>query len=404
MLKYRMLIATALFFCQLTLLKSQTNSIYFYCKAATLEQQSPDSALIYLDLAIKENNTATYSYARKAAILLSKKKNEDAISVYKYLENSDMPLSKLGLARCKAAQNEASAALAELDAYFKVGIPLPENKIRFDEYLVQISDSASWINFWKKEHYTPNQLLAKECVFMLKTGQRDEAIDLLNKKLKKSKTPELYHARAYIYKDMALYEAAISDYSKAVKADSRNILWLSEYAEVLYNAEKYEESIRIIKQALNQEPALFSLYLLRAKSLNATKKHEDAVADLDFYLSFFPSDASVWKLKSEIYTDANLLLPALVAVNKAIALKPDNCTWRYNRSDLFTKTEVYQRALLDLDEVIDCQPNNAEAWFKRGELNNKLGKKEAACSDWKQAASLGYLEAFKRTEHSCFKQ
>lgn len=383
---------------------AQPNSINLYCKAVLLEASKPDSSILLLDSAFKLNNTGLYVLERKANILLSINKIDQAIDVFKYISNFNQHIAKYGLARCYAAQHKANESLIELDFYFKTGIPLFENKIRFDQYFRNIDQTQAWIDYWKLEHYTSDQQLAKDCIFMYNSGQADEALSLLNTRIRKSKAPELFYARGFIYKEMNLFQPSVDDYRKAVKSDSRNVKWLSEYATALYHSSKYEECIKVIHQVLTIEPALFNMYLLRANALENIEKFEDALADIEFYLVYFPNDALVWKRKAEIQTAYKLLLPALVSINKAIMLKPEHCDWRFYRAILYLKTEVLQRALLDFNDVIACQPQNAEAWFKRGELYYKMGKKEAACSNWKQAAKLGYLEAFKRTEHVCTTQ
>lgn len=49
--------------------------------------------------------------------------------------------------------------------------------------------------------------------------------------------------------------------------------------------------------------------------------------------------------------------------------------------------EDYQNAIHHANQAIDLNPNQAEAYFLRGQARLKLGDREAAIADLKQAAS-----------------
>ncbi len=392
-------VITAVFVLFCSAVKSQ--SLNWYLKAARIQKLQPDSALMYLDSALHSDPTVPSYLARKAEILLSLKRYKEAENVYANLQNTAPSIAFLGLARSLAAQGKATAALNNLSAYLRTGTPLPENKIRFDAYFKAIQDSSSWIEYWKTEHYQPDQQLAKECLFMAQSGQEMEAIDRLNLQLKKSRSPELWHARAVIYRNMKMLIPADADYRNALSRQPRNTEWLSEYTLLLSELSKYEDLVRYSRQALSIEPAMFELYLLRAKAFSKLKKSQEAMSDVDLYLRYFSNDAEAYAVKAEINIENNTLLPALIALNKALDLKPGACNYLLMRAKVFEGTSMPQRAITDLSKVLECYPERGDLWFMRGELYAKTGNSDKACQDWKTAGSLGFLEAFRRTEHVC---
>jgi tetratricopeptide (TPR) repeat protein len=388
----------AAFFC---LFGTKGQSLNWYLKAARVQKQQPDSALIYLDSALRPDPVVPIYLTRKAEILLSLKRYKEAAKIYESLQNSAPATAALGLTRALAAQGKATPALNNLSLYLKTDAPLPENKIRFDSYLKTIEDSATWQEYWKTDHYQPDQQMAKECLFMAQSGQEMEALDKLNLRLKKSRSPELWHARAVIYRNMKMLNPADADYRNAISRQPRNVEWLSEYVSLLFEISNYEDVVRFSRQALTVEPAIFELYLLRAKAFAKLKKRQEAMADVDLYLRYFSDIAEAYAVKAEVNIESNTLLPALIALNKALELKPGNCNYLLMRVKVFVGTSMPQRAINDLEKVLECYPERGDIWFMRGELYAQTGNKEKACQDWKRAASLGYLEAFKRTEHVC---
>ena len=101
-------------FAQIEQVNAQTKSTYLYCKAVLLENRDPDSAFIYLDSATLISNNASFCLLKKAELLLKNKRYTEAKNIYKIVEATHFNLAKLGLARCEAAQNNATAAIIEL--------------------------------------------------------------------------------------------------------------------------------------------------------------------------------------------------------------------------------------------------------------------------------------------------
>ena len=86
--------------------------------------------------------------------------------------------------------------------------------------------------------------------------------------------------------------------------------------------------------------------------------------------------------------EGNLTNEALVAYDKAIALKPDFVEAYNNRSGVFQKLGKYNQAIADLGKAIGVYPNFAELYCNLGCLKGSSGEPETATTDFDKAIEL----------------
>ncbi len=64
-------------------------------------------------------------------------------------------------------------------------------------------------------------------------------------------------------------------------------------------------------------------------------------------------------------------------------------------------TKTYKYAVKDYSMVLDLNPRWAEVYFNRGLAYFSLGNKQRACSDWKKAKELKYMQADDYMRKNC---
>ena len=70
------------------------------------------------------------------------------------------------------------------------------------------------------------------------------------------------------------------------------------------------------------------------------------------------------------------------------------CAVRYLLTD-------YQGAIADCDKAIKIDPRDGDAYYNRGIAKEMDGDLNGACSDWRQASSLGDKEAADHVSDQC---
>ena len=144
--------------------------------------------------------------------------------------------------------------------------------------------------------------------------------------------------RAVAYSVVQNYDAAISDLTVCINADSTNMLayWQRAVSQSLFN--NYEASRGM------------DVRLLAAK----------AEADFDV----------------------------------AIKLAPDNAYLYFDRGNLRCSVKNYSHAIDDYTKAISLNPDIAEVYFNRGLAYLKLGNKQQAVADLSKAGELGLYDAY----------
>ncbi|MBE0678637.1 MAG: hypothetical protein IH592_07725, partial [Bacteroidales bacterium] len=91
------------------------------------------------------------------------------------MENMRQGSGMYGLARCAAAEGDAKAAAAYLEAHLKSQYRKSEPEILLDNTFRQVSSSPEWKALWKKEWYRGYERKSWEIDHYLRIGRSDLA-------------------------------------------------------------------------------------------------------------------------------------------------------------------------------------------------------------------------------------
>jgi tetratricopeptide (TPR) repeat protein len=84
---------------------------------------------------------------------------------------------------------------------------------------------------------------------------------------------------------------------------------------------------------------------------------------------------------------------ALEDFNKVINLNSNSYEAFLNRGNIYIKEKKYDEAINNYKQALVLKPDYALAYYNKGLAEYDLGNKDAACTDLKQAASLGFKPA-----------
>jgi tetratricopeptide (TPR) repeat protein len=223
----------------------------------------------------------------------------------------------------------------------------------------------------------------KQAVVLYNRGQYDKAIQELKPDLDDSPEWEAGHRLLGLcYLNLKNNALAVSAFTRAVQLKSTAIATYIGLGRAFFNMQKYDNCI----QALNQgEPLLanlktdverqrYDLYHLRGSAYLAAMKPQDAANDLTSALRTGLSDWSDYSELGDAYYRLGRLDEAIMALQKALSIKPGQSAVTDLLGNIFFKKGVqalqakqYPQALDALQKARDYDPKNGYVFYNLAE-------------------------------------
>ena len=313
-----------------------------------------------------------------------------------YFSNSEQRRkgeATIWLTRCYAQQGDTAAALRWLSEHLKGSTRLKESAILLDPLLRPLHSTVGWKNIWKTEHYNAVEQLIAQAEYLIGAGHADEALELLNARIKGTRGRyALFALRGDAQQALGEYGAASDSYKVAYRK-SKQLVLLAKRAEATSLRGLHQSALKLANRAVAQSPHDPKLRLQRANVLMQANAPADALDDLRYYLSFYPTNEKASKLLVESALAAAQYVTALQSLAKLIKLYPDNPELRYLRASVLMRTEQYRLAIDDFDFAIQHDYRIADAYHSKGLAHIALGERDHACNCWSIAKQRGRFEA-----------
>lgn len=205
-----------------------------------------------------------------------------------------------------------------------------------------------------------------------------------------SELKNTYRDRCFASIELADYQMAIADCTKAVSLDEDNPELLLNRAIAYYRQGNYQAAIADNNQVISLKPNDFRAYYNRALADAGLGNYQNAIASYNQALVQIPSNSS--SLLADIYTDRGLARfeladPAAMAdFSLAIRLNDRDSRAYYNRGCICFQHGDYLLAINDFTHSLQLNPTNTQAYVNRGIARHQLGYQQAAIADLQQAA------------------
>lgn len=172
-------------------------------------------------------------------------------------------------------------------------------------------------------------------------------------------------------------------------------LALSARGEAYQAARDEAQAAADLKQALLLYDSIIdrksgpALYLQRGSTLHALGSRDRALSDYDQVIQLDPTNARALIERSALLVkDKGDYTRAIVDLNKALAIHPDNVDALMLRGEAHGEAGDFARGLADLDQAIKLAPGRANAFLLRGIVAGRYGDQTAALTDYNQALAL----------------
>jgi tetratricopeptide (TPR) repeat protein len=221
----------------------------------------------------------------------------------------------------------------------------------------------------------------------------------LNKALQiEPKNLAYYMNRASVRSKAKQGAGAIQDYTQAIKLNQnpalRGILLSARGTEYL-GQDNYEAAVTDFSTVLQANSRDTTALYFRASAHNFLQQYPKALVDLNTLIQADPNFADAYFLRGVIYLDTNKPQLVLSNLNKSFSLIQADPSKKYllprlygNRSGAYYLLRNRAKALADANQAIELDPQSGRALYYRGLIKADRGDTASALIDLKAAATV----------------
>ena len=131
----------------------------------------------------------------------------------------------------------------------------------------------------------------------------------------------------------------------------------------------------------------------RVWDLIGQKNFKQAIAECERLNRQFPDFASGWHTASRLASTLNKPTSALAAIERALAIEPNNATWLLQQGLCMTALGQIEQVAAVVEKLSAQRMQSAYQCSSLGMLLTRLGRREQALKHYERAAELGPKEA-----------
>ncbi|HEY7425294.1 MAG TPA: tetratricopeptide repeat protein [Gemmataceae bacterium] len=184
------------------------------------------------------------------------------------------------------------------------------------------------------------------------------------------------------------FDAAISDYTEAIRLDSRYAWAYANRGLTLIKKERYAEAIPDLDQAIGLDRSLADAYLNRGIAHHQLGHHDLAFADYAQVLRLKPDDMLALHNRGVIYFLKGEDDRAIADFTAVLEHEPANADACLQRGHAYLIKHRWQEAVRDLSAAVRLEPKNADAYYLRSFARESQGDKAGAEADRREAERI----------------
>ncbi len=327
-----------------------------------------------------------------------------AISDYNKANTLASHSADYGLARVYAIKGDAAASLNHLEMNLLSSFRKSEKEILLDQAFSLIENSPEWRRFWKRDWYSGLETGISEIEYYLAAGRREEAVEILSGLEGSYKDKEeVRYAGALINLSAGKPGVTIKMITGVLASDPGNEKYLRLLAKAQTVASNPAGASATYSKLIDMEVPDAGLLILRAECYRKTGETGRAMADIEKYLSLYPSDKTALSLAGKVKTSAGDIMKALEYFTENLDYHPGDPECYIDRANSYLSLKSWGWAINDYSMSLDLDPSNSDAWLNKGIAQLNSGKSEDACYDFRQSLRLGNKKATDYISRYCIK-
>ena len=238
--------------------------------------------------------------------------------------------------------------------------------------------------------------------FMKEAKYQKAADDFTHAYQHKPEDLSVIYNRAICHAKLDAHDASSDDYQLLVNEGYKTDITAKELGKSLVKRENYAHGLKALQLAAKHVPEDdYEVHYLMGYSYLKMDKIEDA--HNHFKQAISRKSDHIPTLKNLAFTSFKIKDYATAAqtYDQLIASTPGDATLHLNRGLSYLQLEEYGQAISDFSTVIKHEPQMATAFYNRATAAIAIKQHDAACKDMRQAARLGYEDAFNHIASVC---
>ncbi|NEQ37510.1 MAG: tetratricopeptide repeat protein [Okeania sp. SIO3I5] len=367
------------------------------------EQGNLEEAIVYYQDGLKRELSPknVWLYIRLAGVFRDQGNLEQAISYYQQAMElkPDNSWVDIGLGDVCREQGNSEEAIV----YYQDGLEtLPQDywlHIKLGEVFHQVNNFAAAITVYQKAiQLQPENLVGYKNLVAVHTNIGDikaaletyEAAMIFN-----SNNPSIYVNLGNFYLNhLQNFEAALSNYEKALKLDSQNLSASLGKGKVLVKLGRFEAARNLFSEMAEQFPDETLGWENLAKVAQQQKKWQIALERWEITIDKFPENLSFYIAKGNVLIELGRFKEAEVVFNDVLEKSPYQSDGLCGLAWVLERQQKWELALTNWQEVIEKFPQNILAYMRCGEIFMKLerlAEAESIFQELSQYSNEGYL-------------
>ena len=197
------------------------------------------------------------------------------------------------------------------------------------------------------------------------------------------------------------YDAAVAEFTEAIKADPKNGRNYANRGAALRAAgnalaatdqgnsqAKLQQALADCAKAIELTPTDFFGYMERSQVEITLLQFDEALADANKTIELKPDEPNGYKFRGFAYIGLSQWDKAVADFTSAIEKKPDDLQNYDKRAQAYRALKQYDQAVADYATVLSKNPNDAETMIKRGYTYALKQDYEKAIPDYEAALKI----------------
>lgn len=199
-------------------------------------------------------------------------------------------------------------------------------------------------------------------------------------------------------KSMQKATEALESYTMALSFAPESVPLLTSRANLYMRLEQYGKAAIDLTTILDVAPDQLEARNHRAYCYAQTRHLDEARVDYQRGLERDPDNRMARLGMAMLSQQAGRLPDAIERISQLIGEAQDDAELLSIRSGMYAENNQPELAIMDLDHAILLAPDNTNYWLARAYLHKSLGNRRQALTDFEQAIALGIPRSSLRQE------
>jgi tetratricopeptide (TPR) repeat protein len=139
-------------------------------------------------------------------------------------------------------------------------------------------------------------------------------------------------------------------------------------AEMLYDNDKYKESVLYCSKLISLSALDAYAYELKGKNEELLEKYDDALADYERVMKLYPANKTVYYHRSMVFMDEDKYREAVPGLQISRQANPDYMWTSYNLAKCYDKLNQADSAFYYVNQHISLYPNDEDGYDLKGSI------------------------------------